>query len=120
MANNTRNIAVTVGGTTMSEVVSVTGPGYSKEVLDITALADSGRKFIAADVYDGGEVTIEAYGANTALKTAVTSTGSTALACSISYGAATESFNAFVTNYQPNAGGVGTAVTYSFTLKVTA
>ena len=119
MAKNTKGVAVTVGGSTFTEVVSVTGPNWSKEVLDVTDFDDSKRSFIDSDQYDGGEVTIEAYGANTALKSAVTSTGSTALACTISYGPGSETFNAFVTNYQPNAGGVGTAVTYSFTLKVT-
>jgi hypothetical protein len=115
MAQNTKGVTVTVGSSTFTEVVSVSGPNYSKEVLDVTDLSDSKRTFIDSDQYEGGEVTIEAHAANGGAPT----TGTSAVTCAVNYLTHTQSFNALVTGYSPSASGPGGLVSHSITLKVT-
>ena len=43
----------------LGEVVGISGPSLSVTALDVTNLADTAKAFIASEVYDGGEITLE-------------------------------------------------------------
>ena len=113
------------GGTTITEVVSFTGPSIVADAIDVTDLADSAKPYLHPGVYDPGEVTLEINfdedDASHGVLVADMLSGTTRV-LTIEWQNATQptgtwSSNAFMTAFSP-AGAVGDKLTASATFKL--
>jgi hypothetical protein len=118
MASNTKGVTLNIGGTTVSEIVSLSGPNQIKETIDVTTVADTQKKYLYT-ILDDGEVTIETLDAATAIEARLKANQGTGQTCSINYGGGAVTFKAFVTGYTPTASGPSARVSHAITLKCT-
>jgi hypothetical protein len=114
-----------IAGTTIGEVISISGPEMETDVVEITHLdsANAHKDFIPG-LIDGGSVEVELQfeTAGTAFNTLVTDfQARTVQAYEILFsntGASTLSFSAFITSLSPQISGAGERVTASVGFKV--
>ena len=128
MASHVSQGAVlTVGGDTIGQISSISGPGASAEKIDVTALSDTSKAYLRG-IVDGGDMTFDIFydaeqtGAAAPYHDTLTAAmlSGTVQACVITFsdGANTCAFSAYVTGFDI-AQGVDEALTASVTLGIT-
>ena len=126
MADVAYNTGLSWGGTSIPNVTSFTGPSLSAEAVDVTDLNDTARAYIAANLYDAGEVTLDInFEADNSLHDQMADDliAGTERAFVVTFQNGTNattswSCNALVTAFTPS-GNVGEALKASVTLKAT-
>lgn len=113
-----------LGGTTISEVTSISAPNFSADTIDVTSHGSTGRyrEFIQG-LRDGGEITIEGFYSTASANTITTQFNTTATATATIDLPTTPSTTRFTATVICTAfsaeSPVDGAITYSATFKVT-
>ena len=113
---------LSVGASNVGFIKSISGPELSVSLIDITALSDTARKFLASPIPNSGKLSLSVFldpddvGA-VACRTAVGSGAIVACVLTLS-DATTASFNAFVESWKMNVGGVDEALSADIELQI--
>jgi len=103
-----------------SELLSIGGPGWSRESVDTAHMGTTtSLSFEPADLYDGGELTVE-FAFDPSKTPPLTAVVETITVDWAGLGAGQIwSFSGFMTNYEPGSAAINERMTASATLKVT-
>lgn len=126
MADPAQGTVFSWRATTISEIVSFTGPAITRDLIDVANLSSTVRPYIDCGVYDPGEVTLELnFQADTAIHDqladdCISGTAGALVVTFLNGTAATNTYscNAIVTAFTP-AGSVADKLTGSVTIKGT-
>lgn len=124
MADIAQGTVLAWNGTTIPKVTDFSGPGLSHATIDVSDLSQTAMEFIAAGIYDAGELTLSLNfepdeAVHAALATDLQAGTERVFSITFADGGSTDyTSNAFCTSFEPSgsvADKLSTAVTIKFT-----